>query len=104
MKTAFLDPKPEKPMYAELTVSTTPVSLADATPAMPEGTARAYIACEDGAVRWLADGSVPSATKGHPIAANDSVSFTNRDYTDLLKAIKFIRVTVDAKLTITYDP
>jgi len=104
MKTSFLDPKPEKPMMATLTVSDTPVGLADATPPLPEGTSRAYITCEDGAVRWKADGSNPSATAGHPIAKDDSDSFTNRDYTDLLRAIKFIRVTVDAKLTITYDP
>jgi len=104
MKTAFLDPKPQNPPYAELTVSDTAVGLAEATPAMPEGTKRAYIACETANVRWKADGSDPTSSAGHLIVAGDSVSFTNRDYTDLLKAIKFIRVTVDAKLTITYDP
>src|SRR3972149_3736049 len=104
MKTGFLDPRPQNPTYAELTVSDSAVGLADATPALPEGTSRAYIACETGAVRWRADGGLPTSSVGHSIASGDSVSFTNHDYTDLLKAIKFIRVTVDAKLTITYDP
>lgn len=104
MKTAFLDPKPEKPMYAELTVSSTVVTLHDAVPPLPEGCGKAFITCEDGAVRWTSDGSDPSATKGHPVAKDDSIAFTSGDYVDLLNAMRIVRVSVDAKLGITYNP
>ena len=104
MRTVMLEPRVQYPVYAELTVGTTPVGLASSTPPLPDGTSRAYIACETGAVRWRADGTDPTSTKGHNIAVNDSVTFTNREYVDLLLAIKFVQVTVEAKLTITYDP
>jgi hypothetical protein len=99
-----IDPKPEWPIYAELVVSDTPVGLGDATPPLPDNCSRAYIGCEDAAVRWRADGTMPTASAGHQILKDDSVSFTNRDYMNLLNHIRFIRVTTDAKLTITYDP
>ena len=90
--------------YAVLAVSNAAagVGLAGSTPAMPAAAKRAFITCETDAVRWRADGTAPTDTEGHVLAANDSISFTGANYRQLLENILFIRKTGDAALKITY--
>lgn len=88
--------------YAVLAVSNTAVGLASSTPALPAKAKRVYITCETDAIRWRADGTDPTDSEGHPLAANASISFTGANYRSLLESIKFIRVTADAALKITY--
>lgn len=94
--------------YATLTVSSTAVSLADASPAYANGKVngktvrRAFFTVETDAVRWRSDGTAPTTTEGHVMAVNTSLSFTGANYRQLLKDIQFIRVTSDAALKITY--
>lgn len=94
--------------YAALTVSTTAVGFADATPAYANGQVnskavrRVFITSETDAVRWRADGTDPTSSEGHVMAVNTSLSFTGANYRQLLRDIRFIRVTSDATLRITY--
>jgi len=88
--------------YATLTVSSTAVGLASGSPALPGNAKRMFITIETDAVRWRADGTDPTSSEGHPIVKDDSISFTGANYRHLLENIKFIRVTNDAKIDITY--
>ncbi len=85
-----------------LTVSTTAVGLSSASPVLPDACNRAFITAENDAVRWRADGTDPTSSIGHVLAKNDSISFTSINYHGFLKKIRFIRVTTDATLRITY--
>ena len=85
-----------------LDVSSTVVGLSSASPALPDACNRAFITCEDDAVRWRGDGTDPTASVGHVLAKSDSIAFTNVNYRQFLKKIRFLRVTTDAKLRITY--
>jgi len=69
---------------------------------LPAKCKRAFITVETDAVRWRADGTAPTATEGHVIAAADSISFTGGNYRQLLENIQFIRVTTDATVKVTY--
>ena len=90
--------------YATLTVSTTVVTLAaDASPTLPDRAKRAFITCEDNQVRWRSDGTDPTKTEGHSLAADDSISFTGIDYRQQLENMRFIRTDDgDGKIKITY--
>jgi len=90
--------------YAALTVSTSVVTLVtDATPTLPARAKRAFITCEDNQVRWRADGTAPTKDEGHSLAADDSISFTETDYRQLLERIQFIRTDDgDGNIMITY--
>jgi len=90
--------------YATLAVSTSAVTLVDdASPTLPAKCKRALITCETQIARWRADGTDPTATEGHAIAANDSISFTSSNYRQLLENIKFIQTAAGASaLKITY--
>ena len=84
--------------YSTLAVSNTAVGA----PSLPSKAKRMFITSETDAIRWRADGTNPSATEGHILAKDDSISFTGANYRQLLEAIKFIRVTTDATLKVTY--
>ena len=94
--------------FATLTVSSTAVSLADATPALTNNkiggktVRRIFVTCETDAVRWRADGTAPTSSVGHVMAAASSLSFTGANYKHLIANIQFIKVTNDATLSITY--
>lgn len=94
--------------YATLTVSSSAVGLASASPALAAGAVsgttvtRAVITVETDQVRWRADGTAPTSAEGHLMNAGDSLNLTDDNYSSVLAAIQFIRVTADAKLKITY--
>ena len=94
--------------YATLTVSSTPVSLADGSPALLSGKVnnnlitRALITVENDNVRWRADGTPPTTSEGHKLFDGDSITFIDANYSQLLANIQFARVTSDAALKITY--
>lgn len=94
--------------FATLTVSSTAVDLGDASPALSAGLVssktvrRALMTVETDAIRWRADGTAPTASEGHKIAANGELSLTGANYKQLLGAIQFIAVSTDAALKITY--
>ena len=85
-------------LYAVKAVSSTAVAL----PTIPTSAKRVYITTETDAVRWRADGTAPTDSVGHLLPKDDSISFTGANYRSLLDNIKFIRVTTDASLKITY--
>ena len=83
----------EKPLgYQQLTVSSSAVALT-----VPAGAAFALINVETDAVRWRDDGTNPTATVGMKVLVDGSL-----EYDGDLAAIKFIRVTTDAKLNVSY--
>jgi len=91
--------------YSTLTVSNTAVTLSTASPGIPSRARGAYITCETDNVRWRADGTDPTSTEGHIIYATSGIVFDSSDDTNwrsVLLAIKFIRVTNDAALKITW--
>jgi hypothetical protein len=86
---------------ATLKVSSKPENL------LPPPTARgALITVENDGVRWQADGTDPTPTSGHYTSANGSIVFDSWsngvNWQSVLKSIKFIRVTGDAILRISY--
>jgi len=94
--------------YATLTISNTAVGLADGSPALVAGkvnnqlVTRALLTLETDDVRWRADGTAPTAGEGHKFLNGDSIIFVDARYSKLLEDIRFIRVTTDAALKITY--
>ena len=89
--------------YATLAVSTSAVGFADASTALPGQCKRVFITAETQAARWRADGTAPTSTEGHVLAAADSISFTGANYRQLLENIKFIATASgDSALKITY--
>lgn len=88
--------------YEDITVSSTALGFTTGT-AFPDGkTARADLAvvtCETDAVRYRLDGVAPTATVGHKLAADGSLTIYGERN---LKAAQFIRVTLDATLRVTY--
>jgi len=91
--------------YATLTVSNTAKGLADATPAITAVTPtvkRAVITLETDQVRWRCDGTAPTSSEGHLMEVGSALSFMSNGYQQTLNKIKFIRVTGDAALKITY--
>ena len=88
--------------YATLAVDGAVTLVDDASPTLPGQCKRVYITSETDAVRWRADGTAPSASEGHVLAVNDSISFTGANYRQLLENITFIKVTNAAALKITY--
>lgn len=73
------------------------------SPTLPGKANRAFITCEDAAVRWRADGTDPEANEGHLLAKDASISFTGANYRTLLEVIRFIADTAThVKLKVTY--
>lgn len=94
--------------FSLLTVSSTAVGFDSAVPALVNGKVsdrtvrRVLITTETDAVRWRADGTAPTNLIGHVLAKDETLSFTGANYKQLISAIKFIRVTNDAYLKITW--
>jgi len=92
--------------YSTLTVSSTAVGQADASPSMPDRAKGAIITVEDAAVRYRIDGTDPTATEGHLLNSGDIATFdswtTGLSWRQALKAIRFIRTSTDAKLKISW--
>jgi len=88
--------------YATLAVDGAVNLVDNASPPLPAKCKRIFITSETDAVRWRADGTAPTATEGHVLAKDDSISFTGANYRQLLENIQFIKVTTAASLRITY--
>lgn len=88
--------------YATLTVSSTAVGLADATPAITSAVTGAVITCEDDNIRWRSDGTVPTAEEGHLLLRDGALQFVDGNWREILNKIRFICTSTDAALKITY--
>lgn len=84
--------------YQQLTVSSAAVGLTlPAASNNVTGPRYAVIRCATANVRWRDDGTNPSATVGVPLNVGEIL-----EYDGNLSAIKFIRVSADATLDISY--
>lgn len=86
--------------FETITVNTA-VGFTEATMA-PDGQRRADMAivtCETDAVRYRSDGPDPSSTVGHSLAAGASLIVYGEQ---AVKKIRFIKVTNNATLQVTY--
>lgn len=73
--------------------ATTPQALT-----VPAGTVSALITAGANPVRWRADGTNPSATVGHYVAANGNIEIFQGD----LASVRFVATTATSALFITY--
>lgn len=90
---------------ATLTVSSSAVGLDDATPPLSDfgsKVKRVMISCNTDAVRYRADGTAPTATVGHPLAAAATLILMDSNYESVLQNLQFIRQSGDATLFISY--
>lgn len=78
--------------FQKLTVSSTAVALT-----VPTGATWCVVKVETDAVRWRDDGTNPVAATGMPQAVGDTFV-----YSGPLAALKFIRQTTDATLSVSY--
>lgn len=84
-----------KPLgYQQLTVSSTAVALT-----VPTNAEAALVDVESNDVRWRDDGTNPTASVGKYLSSGTHYTFIGAEE---LAALKFIRVSADAKLNITY--
>ena len=82
--------------YQDLTVSNTAVGLT--VPSTPVARC-AIITVETDQVRFTVDTTTPTSSKGHLLNAGDLLELGN---TEMLTNARFIRVTTDATLRISY--
>jgi len=93
--------------YATLTVTNASIGLESGTPTLPTGARGAVITVETDQVRWRDDGTAPAADEGHLLNVGDVLTFdswsvSKQNWRQVLRAIRFHRVTADAKLKISY--
>jgi len=91
--------------FATLTVADSSVGLADASPAYTAGAnVLGFVATlETAEIRWRPDGTAPTSSEGHILSVGQVLQFTDKNYTDLVKNIRFIRTGgTSGKLKITY--
>lgn len=83
-----------------ITISSTALgfTMATAFPAAGNGAQQACVTVAVDSVRYWPDGTIPSATVGHIADSGSSFSVGVTS----LRAIRFIRVTTDAILSVTY--
>jgi len=75
----------------------TSLSSAQALPSIPDGAYAALLQAETQAVRIRADGTNPTASVGHLLAAGASIEWTQN-----LALVRVIEAAASAKLNITY--
>ena len=85
--------------YRQLDVSTTAVSLSDATGGIPSGACRAVVNVEANSIRWRDDGTDPTASVGILQKAD---TFIELPSIQSINAFVAIRASADAKLNIAY--
>ena len=91
--------------YATLAVSSTAVSLNDATPPLPGNAKGAIITVETDQIRYREDGTVPTSSEGILLNAGDILtypSWAGPSWKLVMEKVRFIRVTNDAALKIQY--
>ena len=94
--------------YSTLTVSSTALLLrTSAAPDMPSRAKGAVITVEDDQVRYRDDGTDPASDEGHLLNVGDVLTFDSwsvpkQNWRPVLQTIKFISVTTDAKLKISW--
>lgn len=87
--------------FETITVSSTAIGLTSTliTPANKQAALEVLITCETGNVRFRMDGTDPTSSVGHLLPATSSLTVTGLNN---LKRLKFIRVSVDATLQVTF--
>ena len=87
--------------HEALAVSSTSVPFTAATwknPSTGSAARKALVTVESNTVRWRADGTDPTASTGHQLAAGQSLEVWGAD----MNRIEFIRETSDATVRVTY--
>ena len=103
---ALPEPRGKIGVYSTLAVSSTAIGLESASPAIPDWAKGALITVETDQVRWRASGT-PTATEGHLANVYDTLQFDSWslpkvNWREFLQALRFIRVTADSALKITW--
>ena len=82
--------------YSVMTVSSSAAVdfLADASPTAPRQATGFFVTCEDNPVHWRADGTPPTATAGHLLAAAGELSFYDANYRQMIDQVEFISTGV----------
>lgn len=75
----------------------TSLSSATGLGTIPQGATLALIVPETQAIRWLDDGTNPTASVGMPVAAGSYLSYDGD-----LNRIKFIEQSASAKINVSY--
>ncbi len=93
--------------YSTLTVSSAALVMATScAPVMPSRAKGCEITVESDQVRYRIDGADPDSSEGHLLEVGDVLTFdswtTNVNWRSVMAAIKFIRVTADVKLKISW--
>lgn len=85
----------------EITVGATAGSLSASVyqPSTGAPAAEAYLSVEDDTIRIWLDGSTPTSSAGHAIGSG--AALTIRSLSDITN-LKYIRVSANAKLKVTY--
>lgn len=90
--------------YEAITVSNTAIGLTstkvDPVLTASRHAANVLITTETNSVRYRYDGNDPTASEGHLLAAGSVITIRNQKAMD---DIRFIRVTSDATLRVTYE-
>ena len=94
--------------YSTIPISSASKVLAtESSPTMPSQAHGAVITVEDDQVRWRDDGTAPTSGEGHLLNVGDTLTFDSwsvpkNNWKQVLNAIRFIRVSTDAKLKISW--
>ena len=93
--------------YEAITVSNTAIGLT-ATKVRPSAAANTpahggafevFISVETNAIRYRIDGTDPTASEGHPLAAGDKLTVTGHNN---IRRLKMIRQSADAAVKVTF--
>ncbi len=82
--------------FETLSVGDAAVALAS----VPVTAVRAFITVQDDEIRFRADGSAPSSSVGHLLTPDDVLLLESAAD---LASVKFIRVTADATISVSYQ-
>lgn len=81
--------------YQQRTISNSAVGFTS----VPAGSTMAVVTIEDDDIRWRDDGTSPTSSVGMIAKQDSTITFENLGN---LSAIKFIRITADAKINVSF--
>jgi len=90
--------------HARININTSVVSLANASPTLTAGATvrRMVMTITSGDCCYREDASDPSATYDHVLYAGDALQYMDANYESLLKNLRFLAATTNAKGAISY--